>query len=197
VGVDEGVQRLVAFAIALGLPGADGAALLEAGDNAFGGQLAEVVGIEAAGEVDGAGAGFGQFQAGVDGILHSIDADDEQRNLALVGAGWSTRPYGDARPTPPLDCPDATRQSRAAELVDGLGVVTAGIDANSTDWHMITATALGVGGVQGQIKISPKHAAPPGSPHYHTIVDDPGLLVTAHADHLEFNSVTLNVDAGS
>ena len=57
MGVDEGVQRLVAFAVALGLPGADGAAFLEAGDNTFGGQLAEIVGVEAAGEVDGAGAG--------------------------------------------------------------------------------------------------------------------------------------------
>ena len=56
MGVDEGVEGLVAFAVALGLPGADGASALEAGDDALGGQLAEVVGIESAGEVDRAGA---------------------------------------------------------------------------------------------------------------------------------------------
>lgn len=48
MGVDEGVQRLVAFAVALGLPRADRAALLEAGDDAFGGQLPKIVGVEAA-----------------------------------------------------------------------------------------------------------------------------------------------------
>ncbi len=92
MGVDEGVEGLVALAVALGLPGADGTAPLEAGDDALGGQLAEVVGIEAAGEVDGAGAGFGQLQAGVDRVLHRVDADDEERDLALVGAGRSARP---------------------------------------------------------------------------------------------------------
>ena len=51
VGVDEGVQRLVAFAVTLGLPGADRAALLKTGDDAFGGQLSEIVRIQAAGEV--------------------------------------------------------------------------------------------------------------------------------------------------
>ena len=58
MGVDEGVEGLVAFAVALGLPGADGAASLEAGDDALGGQLSEVVGVETAGEVDRAGAGL-------------------------------------------------------------------------------------------------------------------------------------------
>ena len=48
MGVDKGVQRLVAFAVALGSPEADGATLLEAGDDAFGGQLAEIVGGEEA-----------------------------------------------------------------------------------------------------------------------------------------------------
>ena len=43
MNVDEGVQSLVAFAVPLGLPGADGAALFKAGDDAFGGQLAEIV----------------------------------------------------------------------------------------------------------------------------------------------------------
>ncbi len=56
VGVDAGVQRLVALAVSFGLLGADEAALLEAGDDAFGGQLAETVGLEAAGEMDCAGA---------------------------------------------------------------------------------------------------------------------------------------------
>lgn len=60
VGVDEGVEGLVAFAVAFGLPGADRASALETGDDALGGQLAEVVGVEAAREVDRAGAGFGQ-----------------------------------------------------------------------------------------------------------------------------------------
>jgi hypothetical protein len=50
VGVDEGVEGLVALAVALGLPGADRAAALEAGDDALGGELAEVVGVEAAGK---------------------------------------------------------------------------------------------------------------------------------------------------
>ena len=57
VGVDESVEGRVEFAVALGLPGADGAAALEAGDDTFRRQLAEVVGVEAAGEVDRAGAG--------------------------------------------------------------------------------------------------------------------------------------------
>jgi len=49
VGVDEGVERLVAFAVALGLPGADHwASALEAGDDALGGQLAKIVNHERA-----------------------------------------------------------------------------------------------------------------------------------------------------
>lgn len=122
VGVDEGVQRLVAFAVALGLPGTDGAALLEAGDNAFGGQLAEVVGIEAAGEVDGAGAGFGQLQAGKDGVLHRIHADDEERDLCLVAAGGAAGPDRDAWSATALDRPDAAGEAGAAEFVGHLGV---------------------------------------------------------------------------
>lgn len=35
VGVDEGVEGLVAFAVALGLPGADGSVALEASDEVF------------------------------------------------------------------------------------------------------------------------------------------------------------------
>lgn len=64
VGVDEGVEGLVAFTVALGLPGADRASALEAGDDALGGQLAEIVGVEALGEVDRTGAGLGQFFGG-------------------------------------------------------------------------------------------------------------------------------------
>lgn len=41
IGVDEGVECLVASAIALGLAGTDGAAPLKAGDDALTGQLAE------------------------------------------------------------------------------------------------------------------------------------------------------------
>ncbi|WP_435530936.1 hypothetical protein [Pseudotabrizicola alkalilacus] len=91
VGVDESVQRLIAFAVALGLPGADGAALLEAGDDAFGGQLAEIVGVEAAGEVDGAGAGFGQFQASIPGSVlgENHQPSDTQR---FPDAAFSTPP---------------------------------------------------------------------------------------------------------
>src|SRR5690606_28575574 len=120
----------VAFAVALWLPGTDWAAAFEAGDDAFGGQLAEVVGIEAAGEVDGAGAGFGQFQAGVDGVLHGIDADDEERDLCLVAAGGATGPGRDAGATAALDRPDAAGKAGAAELVGHLGVVAAGIDGD-------------------------------------------------------------------
>ena len=49
VGMDEGVAGFVALAVALGLPGADRAAALEAGDDAFGDQLAEVIGVEGSG----------------------------------------------------------------------------------------------------------------------------------------------------
>ncbi len=45
--VDDGVQR-ASFAVVLGLPGADWASALEAGEDAFGSQLAETVGGEAA-----------------------------------------------------------------------------------------------------------------------------------------------------
>jgi hypothetical protein len=68
--------------------------------------LAEVVGFEAAGEVDGTGARFGQFQASEDGILYGIDADDEERDLCLVAAGRAARPDWYAGATTALDCPD-------------------------------------------------------------------------------------------
>ena len=112
MGIDKGVQRLVAFAVALGLPGVDGPALLKTGDVAFGGQLTEVVYVEARREVDGAGARFGQFQASVDGILQGIDADSEQRDLAFVGAGWASWPDRDAGAASALD-----RQMRRARRV--------------------------------------------------------------------------------
>lgn len=130
VGVDDGVQRLVAFAVALGLPEADGAALLEAGDDAFGGQLAEIVGVEAAGEVDGTGAGLRQLQADEDRILHGIDADDEERDLALVGASRTAGPDGQAGATTALDRPDAAAEAGAAEFIGHFGVVAAGIDSD-------------------------------------------------------------------
>src|SRR5690606_12783366 len=117
VGIDEGVEGLVAFAVALGLPGADGAAPLEAGDDALGGQLAEVVGVEAAGEVDRAGTGLGQPQAGVDRILYGIDADDEERDLALVRACGAARPDRNSGAATALDRPDAAGETGAAELV--------------------------------------------------------------------------------
>ena len=117
VGVDEGVECLVALAVALGLPGADGASALEAGDDALGSQLAEIVGVEAAGEVDRAGAGFGEAQAGVDGVLHRVDADDEQRDLALVGPRRTAGPDRDARPAAALDRPDAASEAGAQSCV--------------------------------------------------------------------------------
>ena len=123
MGVDEGVQRLVAFAVALGLPGADRAAFFEAGDDPFGGQLAEIVGVKAAGEVDGAGARLGQFQAGVYGVLHGIDTDDEQRDFGLVGSGGAAWPDRDGGAATALDCPDAAGEAGAAEFVGHLGVV--------------------------------------------------------------------------
>jgi len=147
VGVDEGVQRLVAFAVALGLPGADGAALFKAGDDAFGGQLAEIVGIEAAGEVNCAGAVFGQFQAGVDGILHGIHPDDEQRNLALVGAGGAAWPDGNAGAPTSLDRPEAPGEAGAAEFVSHLGVVTAGVNGGGTHGQ------VAIGAVQYAVQV--------------------------------------------
>lgn len=56
MGVDDGVEGLIAFAVPLALPGADEATVLEADNDALGGQLAEVVGVEVAREMDRAGA---------------------------------------------------------------------------------------------------------------------------------------------
>lgn len=149
MGVDEGVQCLVAFAVAPGLPGADRTALLEAGDDAFGCQLAEVVGVEAAGKVDRAGAGFGQFQAGIDGVLHGIDADDEERDLCLVAAGGTARPNRDARAAASLDRPDAAGETGAAELVGHLGVVAAGIHRDGANRQVAP------GAVEHAVEIGP------------------------------------------
>ena len=77
MGVDEGVEGLVALAVALGLPGADGTAPLEAGDDALGGQLAEVVGVQTAREVNGAGTGLG--------VAHLVHVD--KRWVSLPGEG--------------------------------------------------------------------------------------------------------------
>lgn len=66
MGIDEGVEGLVAFAVALWLPGADRTPVFEAGDDALGGQLAEIVGVEAAGEVGRARAKLRRAQAEVD-----------------------------------------------------------------------------------------------------------------------------------
>lgn len=71
-GVNESVEGLVAFPVGLGLPQADRATPIETGDDAFGGQLAEAVGVEASGEMDRAGAGLRQGLAGVDGVLHRV-----------------------------------------------------------------------------------------------------------------------------
>jgi len=113
VCLDEGVESLVAFAVAPGLPGTDRAAAFEALDDTFVGQLAEIVGVGAAGEVDRAGVGFGQFQAGADGVLHGIEADDEQRNLTRVGVRGTAGPDRDAGVAAPLDRPDAAASCAA------------------------------------------------------------------------------------
>jgi hypothetical protein len=147
VGVDKGVQRLIAFAVALGLPRADGAALFEAGDDAFGGQLAEVVDIKAAREVDSTGTGLGQLQAGEDGVLHRIDTDDEQRNLAFVRTGWASWPDWDAGAAASLDRPDAAGEAGSAELVGHLGVVTAGVDGGGAHGQ------VAIGAVQHAVEV--------------------------------------------
>ena len=128
VSVDEGVEGLVALSFALGLPSADGPPALEAGEDALSGQLAEIVSIETTGEVDCAGARLGEAQAGEDCVLHSIHADDEERDLALVRAGGAARPDRDAGPAAALDRPDAAGEAGAAELVGHLGVVPSGVD---------------------------------------------------------------------
>ena len=128
MGIDEGVEGLVAFAVALRLPGADGSVALEVGDDGLGGQLAEVVGVEAAGEVDRAGAGLVQAQAGVDSVLHRVHADDEERDLALVRARRAAGPDRDAGAAAALDRPNAAAEAGAAELLGNFGVVAAGVD---------------------------------------------------------------------
>lgn len=47
-------------------------ALFKALDDTLGGRLAEIFGVQAAGEVDSPGAGFGRFQAGIDSVLASL-----------------------------------------------------------------------------------------------------------------------------
>jgi hypothetical protein len=98
--------------------------------------LTEVVYVEAAGEVDGAGARFGQFQASVDGILHDIDADSEQRDLAFVGAGWASWPDRDAGAASALDRPDAARVPGAAEILGHFGVMITSVHGNSAVWQI-------------------------------------------------------------
>jgi hypothetical protein len=46
--------------------------------------------------MDRAGAGLGELEAGIDGILHRVHANDEERDLALVRARRPARPDGDA-----------------------------------------------------------------------------------------------------
>jgi hypothetical protein len=193
VGVDEGVEGLVAFAVALGLPGADGAAALEAGDDALGGQLAEVVGVEAAGEVDRAGAGLGQAQAGVDGVLHRVHADDEERDLALVGARRAARPDRDAGPAAALDRPDAAGEAGAAELVGHLGVVAAGVDGGGAH-RQVEPGGMREGRLQHHVEIGPE-ARPGRIAPEHAVVDHPRLLVAAPAEDLHLDPVALHVDA--
>ena len=155
VSVDEGVEGLVAFAVALGLPGADGSAALEAGDDALGGQLAEIVGVEAAGKVDRAGAGLCQPQARVDRILHRVHSDDEQRDLALVGAGGTARPHGNAGPAAALDRPDAPGEPGAAELVGHLGVVAAGVDGGGAHGK-VEPHGMREGRLQHHVEVGPQ-----------------------------------------
>ena len=119
-GVGEGIEGLVARAVSFGPPGPDGPALVVAGDHALGGELTEVLGIEAAREVDGAGAGFGEPEAGEERVLDRIDAHDEQRDPALVGTGGPTRPDRHAGAAAALDRPDAAGEPGAAELVGRL-----------------------------------------------------------------------------
>ena len=172
VGVDEGVEGLVAFAVALGLPRADGAALLKAGDDAFSGQLAEIVGVEAAGEVDDAGAGFGEFQAGVDGVLHCVDADDEQWDLARVGARPSAWPDRDAGAAASFDRSDAAGKAGAAEFVGHLGMVAASVHRHGAHGQ------FAIGAVQHSVEIEPEAWAGRVAPA-NAVVDDARLLVAA------------------
>lgn len=116
MGVDEGGEGLVALAITLGLPAADGPTALGHGDEALGAQLAAIVGVDASLEVDRARPGLGQAQADADGILNGIDADNEERGLALVGAGRAAGSDRDAGAATALDRPDAADAAGAAEL---------------------------------------------------------------------------------
>lgn len=90
--MDEGVEGFVAFAVVLGLPGTDGPHALEACDDALFGELAQVVGGEASWNVDRAGAGFGQAQAGLSGVHNRVYAEDEDRDLVLVRSGGTDQP---------------------------------------------------------------------------------------------------------
>lgn len=90
--VDEGIEGLFGFAVALGLPGAARVAAPEAGDDAFGGQLAEVIGAEAAWEVDCAGTGLSEARARVNHVLHRVHAHDEGREPALGSECRVARP---------------------------------------------------------------------------------------------------------
>ena len=91
------------------------------------------VGVEAAGEVDGAGAGFGQLQAGVDRVLHRVDADDDPAGLGgAVGPqradGLAARlgeldgvPYLQLCENRPYDCLDAAEVDRLVLEIGGTG----------------------------------------------------------------------------
>src|SRR5690606_36306612 len=168
-----------AFTVALRLPGADRAPAIEAGDDALGSELAEVVGDEGAREVDRAGAGLGQAQAGVDGVLHRIHADDEEWDLALVRPRRAAWPDRDAGPAAALDRPDAAGEAGAAELVGHLGVVAAGVDGGGAH-RQVGPRRMRERPLQHHVEVGPE-PRPGGVAPEHAVVDDPRLLVATPA----------------
>jgi hypothetical protein len=158
----------------------------EAGGDALGGEFSEELGIAFHREVQRAGSGLGELQAGEERILGGIDAEDEQRRLAF-GARRAARPERHARPAASLDAPDTAAKPGAAVFVSGLGVLPDRIDRDGASMR----EGRGKGGVQ----IGPDARAG-GIAEDNAIVDRPGFLVASPADHMEFEPVALNIDAG-
>lgn len=90
-GINSGVQGLVALAFAARVPEADRTPPPEAGDDALRGELAKELGIALDREVQMARTRVGKPQPREQRILGGIDANQEQRHLAL-GAGGTARP---------------------------------------------------------------------------------------------------------
>src|SRR5579875_371191 len=134
-GVDRGIERLVALALAARLPEPDRTAALEAGYHALGGELAEEFGITLHREVQHAGSGLAEAKPREQRVLGGIDADDEERRLAF-GARRPPRPERHAGAAAALDRPDAAVQPRAAVFVGRLGVLTTRIDRHRADGHV-------------------------------------------------------------